>query len=45
MGSTNGAVNFWRLAVLDAQPELPAISEGSAEAEDREWAWSIREGG
>jgi hypothetical protein len=44
-GSTNGAENFWRLAVLDALPELPAISEGGAEAEDREWAWSSREGG
>ena len=41
----NGAENFWRLAFFDALPELPAITECSAEAEDREWAWSRREGG
>jgi len=41
----NGPENFWRLAVLDALPELPAINEGGAKAEDREWAWSRREGG
>jgi len=43
--SMNGPENFWRLAVLDALPELPAINEGGAKAEDREWAWSRREGG